>query len=87
MDTDSATPTLGLLHYIRVLRRRWYTLVLGALGGALAAVAFLAVTPSTSTAFTSVDLAVVSSQPFALARPEPDLLNRTTEEQTARSPP
>ncbi|UMG91346.1 hypothetical protein [Nocardioides sp. TF02-7] len=86
MDTDSATPTLGLLHYIRVLRRRWYTLVLGALGGALAAVAFLAVTPSTSTAFTSVDLAVVSSQPFALARPEPDLLNRTTEEQTARSP-
>lgn len=86
LDTDTATPSLGLLHYVRVVRRRWYAVALGALGGLLAALAFLYITPSTSTAFTAIDLKVVTSEPFNPQRPEPDLLNRTTEEQTARSP-
>lgn len=85
MDSDSASQTLGLLHYLRVLRRRWYTIPIGALLGVLAAVSFLVVTPTTTTAFTAIDLTVVTSDPFNLARPAPDLLNRTTEEQTARS--
>lgn len=86
MDTDSALSTLGLLHYLRVLRRRWYAVAIGASAGIVAGLGFLVLTPTTSTASTSVDLKVVSSDPFNLARPEADLLNRTTEEQTARSP-
>jgi capsular polysaccharide biosynthesis protein len=86
VENDSASQTLGLLHYLRVLRRRWFAVPVGVLLGVLAAVGFLVLTPSTSTAFTSVDLTVVSSEPFNLSRPAAELLNRTTEEQTARSP-
>lgn len=86
MGAEDQAPTLGLLHYVRVLRRRWYVLPAGALVGLLLAGAFLAVTPVKATAFTSIDLRVISTTPFDFARPEPELLNKTTEEQTARSP-
>ena len=86
MDTDGGGSTLGLLYYFRVLRRRWYAVPLGGLLGLGAAFGFLVITPSTSTAFTAIDLNVVSSDPFNVQRPAPDLLNRTSEEQTARSP-
>lgn len=72
--------------YLRVLRRRWWAIALGTLAGFGAALAFLAVTPPTSTASALVDINVVSSEPFNPSRPRADLLNVTTEVQTARSP-
>lgn len=86
MDTDSTSQPLGLLQYFRVLRRRWYAVPGAVLLGILAAVGFLVVTPGSATAFASVDLTVVSSEPFNQNRPAAELLNRTTEEQSARSP-
>lgn len=72
-------------HYARVLRRRWYVVVLAAAVGVLLALAYLASVPRTVTATTSVDVNVISSDPFNLARPPADLLDAETEAESVTS--
>lgn len=77
--------SMDLGHYARVLRRRWYVVLAAAVVGVLLALAFLASVPRTVTATTSVDVNVISSDPFNLARPPADLLDAETEAESVTS--
>ncbi|WOF22636.1 Wzz/FepE/Etk N-terminal domain-containing protein [Microbacterium betulae] len=77
--------TLGLGHYGRVLVRHWRLIAAGVAVGALAAGAFLLVTPSQYTATTQVNLSVITTDPFNPQRAASGLLDDATESAIARS--
>jgi len=75
----------GLGRYARVLRRRWLVLLVCAVLGAGLGGAYAALRPSTATAAATVNLNVISQDPFNLQREPSGLIDAQTEEQTARS--
>src|SRR3954451_20867577 len=83
--TDNASLEMG--YYWAVLRRHWLLVVLGALIGLSVAVLYLFVAGRSVTASTSVDVKVVTSDPFNVQRPPSDLISPETEVQKATSAP
>ncbi len=77
--------SLEFSHYVEVLRRRWYVVLTGLVLGVLAGLGYLAVTPKTVTATSTVNLNVISSAPFDNTRPASQLLDPQTEIQVATS--
>lgn len=76
---------VALSYYSRVVRRRWYVVVLGlliAIGGGLA---YLSTSAKTATATASVNINAISSQPFDNSKPESQLIDPKTETALARS--
>jgi len=77
--------SVELAHYARVLRRRFWVVLLGAAAGLLLAVGYLALVDRTVTATTSLNINVISSDPFNPARAPADLVDAETEKQVATS--
>ena len=77
--------TLELRRYLLILRRRWPTVLLGALLGLAAGVLYLVVVPTTASASTLVNVNVISAEPFNNPREPSGLIDAQTEVQTARS--
>lgn len=78
---------MELGHYRRVLSRRWYVVAAGVALGLAAGVAYLALTPRSVTATASVNVNVISSQPFDNAKPASQLIDPQTEVRLAASSP
>ena len=87
MDTDDrvGAATLGFDHYMFVLRRQWRVVVAGAVLGAIAAVGYLVLAPQTVTATTTINLNVITTEPFSAQRAASGLLDDATETAIARS--
>src|SRR3712207_9214026 len=83
--SDNASLELG--YYWAVLRRHWFLLVLGALTGLALAFLYLLLGGRSVTASTSVDVRVITSDPFNVQRPQSDLISPQTEVQRATSAP
>ncbi len=77
--------SVELAHYARVLRRRFWVVLLGAAAGLLLALGYLALVDRTVTATTSLNINVISSDPFNPARAPADLVDAETERQVATS--
>ncbi|WP_314424376.1 Wzz/FepE/Etk N-terminal domain-containing protein [uncultured Microbacterium sp.] len=85
-DNDQAnSATLGFEHYVFVLRRQWRLLVVTTVLGALAAVGYLLIAPQTVTATTTINLNVITTEPFSAQRAASGLLDDATETAIARS--
>ncbi|WP_434618244.1 hypothetical protein [Arthrobacter sp. A5] len=78
-------PSVGIGHYVVVLKRQWKIIVAMALLGVLAVVAFLYLVPSRVMASTLVNVNVIVSDPFNPSRPASGLLDAATEDQLASS--
>jgi capsular polysaccharide biosynthesis protein len=83
--STTETSSLELGHYFQVLRRRAWLIALFTVLGLLAALAYLAGQSREVTATTTVDVSVISSDPFGTPRSAADLLDPETEMQTASS--
>jgi capsular polysaccharide biosynthesis protein len=83
--STTETSSLELGHYFQVLRRRAWLIALFTVLGLLAAILYLATQSREVTATTTVDVSVISSDPFGSARSAADLLDPETEVQTASS--
>lgn len=77
--------SIGLEHYLFVLRRQWRVILAALVVGVLAAVAYLAVVPREYTATTIVNLNVITTDPFNPQRPASGLLDDATEADIAQS--
>lgn len=77
--------SVGLGHYGRVIRRRWYVVVLGLVLGLLGGAVYLTLATRTATATATVNINVISSQPFDNSKPESQLIDPKTEIAFARS--
>ncbi len=77
--------SVGIGHYVRVLKRQWKTIVAMGLLGLLGVVAFLYFIPSKVMASTLVNVNVIVSDPFNPSRPASGLLDAATENQLASS--
>ncbi|MQW74767.1 hypothetical protein GHK92_02675 [Nocardioides sp. dk4132] len=86
MHAGQAVPDpWGMARYGRVLRRRWVVLLVCAVLGAGLGGAYAALRPSTATAAATVNLNVISQDPFDLQREPSGLIDAQTEVQTVRS--
>lgn len=74
-----------ITHYFGVLRGRWRPIIAGAATGLLAATGFLAITGSSYTATTDLNINVISTDPFNAQRSASGLLDGVTEAQIAGS--
>ena len=77
--------SVGIGHYILVLRRQWMTVVAMALLGSLATLGYLYFVPSKVVASTLVNVNVIASDPFNPSRPASGLLDAATESALASS--
>ena len=77
--------SLELSHYVGVVRRRWYVVLVGLLVGVLGGLGYLSATPKSFTATSSVNVNVISSQPFDNTKPASQLFDPETEVQLATS--
>lgn len=82
-QTNAAT--LGFENYVFVLKRQWRLLVVATVLGALAAVGYLVIAPQTVTATTTINLNVITTEPFSAQRAASGLLDDATETAIARS--
>lgn len=85
MDEERAETTLGLEQYVQVLRRQWRVIAILTIVGLLASVAYLALAPRKYTASTTVNLTVISTEPFAGRSAPSSLLDEQEERAIARS--
>lgn len=79
------TTSLELGHYLRVVRRRGWVVVLGAFLGLVASFVYLQAVGREVTASTLVNVNVISSDPFSASRSAADMLDSETEVQTVSS--
>jgi capsular polysaccharide biosynthesis protein len=77
--------SLELSYYVAVLRRRWRVVVCGLLVGVIGSIGYLFLAPKTVTATSTVNVNVISSQPFNTEKPQSQLLDTQTEVQIATS--
>ena len=82
-DDDEAT--LGFSQYLAVLLRQRRIVAGGAVGGLVVAAVFLLVAPQTVTATTSLNVNVITTEPFNQQRPASGLLDPQTEADIASS--
>lgn len=86
MNVDQTrASTLGFEHYVFVLKRQWRVIVATALLGIAAAVCYLLLAPQTVTATTTINLNVITTEPFSAQRAASGLLDDATEAAIARS--
>ena len=85
MESGSFSTSLNLEEYVHVLRRQWRVAVAVAVVGVLAAIGFLAVVPREYTATTTVNLTVISTEPFAARSAPSSLLDDQEERAIAQS--
>lgn len=76
---------VALSHYFRVLQRRWWVVLLGALLGVWGALAYLWLVPQQVTATTTLSVNIITNDPFNLARSAAGLLDLESEAQVASS--
>lgn len=84
-ESAEQPPSLGLRHYVTVLRRRWRVVVVVFVLGVAVAAAYLKLTSPQVTASTVVNVSVISTEPFSSARSDADLLDAATEQEIASS--
>jgi len=85
-NTDQAgAATLGFEQYVFVLKRQWRLLVAATVLGAVAAGGYLLLAPQTVTATTTINLNVITTEPFSAQRAASGLLDDATETAIARS--
>ena len=77
--------SVGIGHYLMVLKRQWMPVVAMALLGGLAALGYLYVVPGKVVASTLVNINVIVSDPFNPSRPASGLLDAATESALASS--
>lgn len=77
--------SIGLDHYLFVLRRQWRLIAATVALGAVIAVGYLVIVPTEYTATTSVNLNVISTDPFNPTRPASGMLDNATEVGIAQS--
>lgn len=84
-EEQADTASLGFGQYIFVLKRQWRLVFVAAVIGAVAAAGYLFVSPSTATATTTINLNVITTEPFSAQRAASGLLDDATETAIARS--
>lgn len=77
--------SLDIGHYLWVLRRQWVVIALCMVLGAVAAFAYVTMSPKVAIARTTVQLNVIMTEPFSSQRPASGLLDASTEANIARS--
>lgn len=85
MEPGNASTPLDIEQYVHVLLRQWRLIVAFAVVGLVAAVGFLAVVPRQYTATTTVNLTVISTEPFAARSAPSSLLDDQEERAIAQS--
>lgn len=84
-EEQESTASLGFDHYVFVLKRQWRLVAAATALGAVAAAAFLLMAPTTVTATTTINLNVITTEPFSAQRAASGLLDDATETAIARS--
>lgn len=85
MDGDEKGTSLGIEVFAHVLLRQWRLIAMGAVLGLLASVAYVALAPREYTASTTVNLTVISTEPFAGRSAPSSLLDEQEEKAIAQS--
>ena len=85
MNEENAEITLGIDQYVQVLRRQWRIIALLTVIGMVGSVAYLLLAPREYTASTTVNLTVISTEPFAGRSAPSSLLDEQEERAIARS--
>ncbi|MFT4156832.1 MAG: hypothetical protein QM630_02730 [Microbacterium sp.] len=86
MNEDQGnTVSLGFDQYVFILKRQWRVVFAGAVAGLLAAGVFLVVAPTTVTVTTTLNLNVITTDPFNPQKPASGLLDDATEADIASS--
>lgn len=84
-NDPAGAATLGFEHYVFVLKRQWRLLIAATMLGAVAAGGYLVLAPHTVTATTTINLNVITTEPFSAQRAASGLLDDATETAIARS--
>lgn len=85
MEPGNASTPLDIEQYVHVLLRQWRLIAATAVLGLVAAIGFLAVVPRQYTATTTVNLTVISTEPFAARSAPSSLLDDQEERAIAQS--
>lgn len=85
MSDSVETTSLGIEHYLFVLRRQWRVIAASTVVFAAAAAAALAIIPGTTTATTEININVISTEPFNAQKSSGSLLDDAAEARIAQS--
>lgn len=85
MDAENASTALDIERYVYVLVRQWRVIVAATVVGLLAGVGFVVLAPRQYTATTTVNLTVISTEPFAARSAPSSLLDDQEERAIAQS--
>ena len=85
MESGNASTPLDIEQYLHVLLRQWRVIAAATVVGIIAAIGFLAVVPRQYTATTTVNLTVISTEPFAARSAPSSLLDDQEERAIAQS--
>lgn len=85
MNAENSSTTLDIEQYVHVLRRQWRLIVAVAVIGLLVGVGFVALIPRQYTVTTTVNLTVISTEPFAARSAPSSLLDDQEERAIAQS--
>lgn len=77
--------TLGIEHYVFVLLRQWRLIAATTVLGAILAAGYLILAPQTVTATTTINLNVITTEPFSAQKAASGLLDDATETAIAKS--
>jgi capsular polysaccharide biosynthesis protein len=84
-EVQGSTASLGFEQYITVLKRQWRVVAAATVLGALIAFVYLALASQVVTATTTINLNVITTEPFSAQRAASGLLDDATETAIARS--
>lgn len=85
MDSGNTSTPLDIEQYVHVLLRQWRLIAAATVVGVIAATGFLAVVPQQYTATTTINLTVISTEPFAARSAPSSLLDDQEERAIAQS--
>lgn len=85
MNAEDSSTTLDIEQYVHVLRRQWRLIVAVAIVGLLGGVGFMALAPRQYTTTSTVNLTVISTEPFAARSAPSSLLDDQEERAIAKS--
>lgn len=84
-DEQAGAASLGFEQYVFILKRQWRVIAAMTVLGAVAAAGYLLFAPQTVTATTTLNLNVITTEPFSAQRAASGLLDDATETAIARS--
>ncbi|WP_130011470.1 Wzz/FepE/Etk N-terminal domain-containing protein [Serinicoccus sediminis] len=85
MNENRGDGSVDLRHYVEVLWRKWWVIVLATLLGFGAGIATLVALPTQASATATVSLNLITSDPFDVSRPVSELIDPAGEAQVASS--